>query len=105
VADPDPIADRHPALEDDVMADLDAALERDLGSDHAERADADVGLEERDIETALRQEIAHSLPSDRAVPVSVNRGRPVVVDDPESRAARSLADLARSLLGAVGDPR
>jgi Flp pilus assembly CpaE family ATPase len=66
------------------------------------RAGADVGLETADIEATLRREIAYALPSDRAVPLSVNRGRAVVADDPRSRAARSLMDVSRSLVAAVG---
>jgi pilus assembly protein CpaE len=66
------------------------------------RAGADVGLETADIEATLRREIAHALPSDRAVPLSVNRGRAVVADDPRSRVSRSLLELGRSLVAAVG---
>jgi pilus assembly protein CpaE len=66
------------------------------------RAGADVGLETADIEATLRREIAYALPSDRAVPLSVNRGRAVVADDPKSRAARSLLGVSRSLVAAVG---
>ena len=42
------------------------------------------------------------VPSDRAVPLSVNRGRAVVSDDPRSRAARSLMSVSRSLVAVVG---
>jgi pilus assembly protein CpaE len=66
------------------------------------RAGADVGLDTADIEATLRREIAYALPSDRAVPLSVNRGRAVVSDDPKSRAARSLMGVSRSLVAAVG---
>jgi len=66
------------------------------------RAGADVGLESADIEATLRHEIAYALPSDRAVPLSVNRGRAVVADDPRSRVARSLLGVSRSLVAAVG---
>jgi len=36
------------------------------------------------------------------VPLSVNRGRAVVSDDPRSRAARSLMSVSRSLVAVVG---
>ena len=52
------------------------------------RAGADVGLDTDDIEQILRHEIAYTVPSDRAVPLSINRGRPVTSDDPGSPAAR-----------------
>ncbi len=48
------------------------------------RAGADVGLDSGDIEQILRREIAYTVPSDRAVPLSINRGRPVTSDDPGS---------------------
>ncbi|HEX5251038.1 MAG TPA: AAA family ATPase [Gaiellales bacterium] len=66
------------------------------------RAGADVGLDTAEIEAALRREIAYALPSDRAVPLSVNRGRAVVADDPRSKAARSLLSVSRSLVATVG---
>jgi pilus assembly protein CpaE len=66
------------------------------------RAGADVGLDTADIEATLRREIAYALPSDRAVPLSVNRGRAVVADDPRSKAARSLLSVSRSLGATVG---
>jgi pilus assembly protein CpaE len=66
------------------------------------RAGADVGLDTAEIEATLRHEIAYALPSDRAVPLSVNRGRAVVADDPRSKAARSLLSVSRSLVATVG---
>jgi pilus assembly protein CpaE len=66
------------------------------------RAGADVGLDIDDIEQILRREITYSVPSDRAVPLSINRGRPVTSDDPGSPAARSLAEVSRSLVAVVG---
>jgi pilus assembly protein CpaE len=65
------------------------------------RAGADVGLEREDIELILRREIDYSVPSDRAVPLSINRGRPVTYDDPGAPAARALAEVSRSLVAAV----
>jgi len=66
------------------------------------RSGAKVGLEDRDVERTLRREITYTLPSDRAIPISVNRGQPVVVDNPKSRVARSFQEIAQSLHGAVG---
>ena len=69
------------------------------------RSGAKVGLEDRDVERTLRREITYTLPSDKAVPVSVNRGQPVILDNPRSRVARSLQEMARSLEAAVGSRR
>jgi pilus assembly protein CpaE len=65
------------------------------------RAGADVGLETCEIETVLGREIDYTVPSDRAVPLSVNRGRPVT-SDPDSPAGRALCEIGRSLVASVG---
>jgi pilus assembly protein CpaE len=69
------------------------------------RSGAKVGLEDRDVERTLRREITYTISSDKAIPVSVNRGQPVVIDAPKSRVARSLFDMAASLEAAVGSKR
>jgi len=69
------------------------------------RSGARVGLDDRDVERTLRREITYTLPSDKAIPISVNRGQPVVLDNPRSRVARSLVEMARSLEAAVGSRR
>ena len=85
------------ALETLDLLELDLADVRVLMN----RADADVGLDGEDIEQILRHEIDYMVPSDRAVPLSINRGRPVTSDDPGSLAARSLLAVSRSLVAAV----
>ncbi len=65
------------------------------------RADADVGLELADVEVVLRREITYTVPSDRAVPLSINHGRPVTSAEPDSPAARALAEIGRSLVASV----
>jgi pilus assembly protein CpaE len=69
------------------------------------RSGARVGLEDKDVERTLRRDITYTLPSDKAVVVSVNHGQPVVVDAPKSRVAKSLVEMARSLAGQVGSRR
>jgi pilus assembly protein CpaE len=66
------------------------------------RADTDVGLETCEVETVLGREIDYTVPSDRAVPLSVNRGRPVTIAAPDSPAARALAEIGRSLVASLG---
>ena len=59
------------------------------------RSDAKVGLRAEDVVTAIRQDIAVMVPSSTAVPASVNRGVPIVLDEPRhpvSVAIRQLAD-------------
>jgi pilus assembly protein CpaE len=59
------------------------------------RSDAKVGLRAEDVVSAINQEIALNVPSSTAVPASVNRGVPIVLDEPKhpvSVALRQLAD-------------
>jgi pilus assembly protein CpaE len=59
------------------------------------RADAKVGLRAQDVVTAIMQDIAVEVPNSTAVPASVNRGVPIVLDEPKhpvSVALRLLAD-------------
>jgi pilus assembly protein CpaE len=69
------------------------------------RSGARVGLDDRDVERTLRREITYALASDKAIPISVNRGQPVVIDAPKSRVAKSFYDMARSLDAVVGSLR
>lgn len=60
------------------------------------RADTKVGLRADDVVAAIKTPIAVSIPNSLAVPASVNRGIPVVLDDPRgpvSDAIRELADV------------
>jgi len=72
------------------------------------RADAKVGLHLPDVVKAIRARIAASLPSSSAVPASINRGVPIVLDEPKhefSTALRSLAEhhvLTRTPIAPVG---
>jgi pilus assembly protein CpaE len=59
------------------------------------RSDAKVGLNTEDVVAAIKQPIAAMIPSSSAVPASVNRGVPIVLDEPRhpvSVALRGLAD-------------
>ena len=58
------------------------------------RADARVGIDAADVQAALGMEIDASVPSSRTVPLSMNQGSPLVVEDPSSPGARELARLA-----------
>lgn len=58
------------------------------------RADSRVGLAAEDVEATVGMRVDLSLPSSRAVPVSLNQGTPVVESDPRSPIARQLSELA-----------
>ncbi|MBM6405981.1 AAA family ATPase [Phycicoccus sp. CSK15P-2] len=57
------------------------------------RADAKVGLRAEDVETAIKTPIAVNVPNSLTVPASVNRGVPIVLDEPKSAVATALKDL------------
>ena len=59
------------------------------------RSDAKVGLHTEDVVAAIKQPIAAMIPSSSHVPASVNRGVPIVLDEPKhpvSLALRAFAD-------------
>jgi pilus assembly protein CpaE len=58
------------------------------------RADSKVGLSTADAEKVLRTRIAATVPSSRAVPVSVNKGVPIVRDRPGHPVSAALRALA-----------
>lgn len=69
------------------------------------RSDAKVGLTADDVVTAIKSEIAVMVPNSTDVPASVNRGVPIVLDDPKhpvSVAFRQLAD--QRIRGLAPDP-
>jgi pilus assembly protein CpaE len=62
------------------------------------RADAKVGLTDADIQRVLRSVIAANVPSSRDVPVSINRGVPIVVDNPGHPVSRAIREFAEARL-------
>ncbi len=61
------------------------------------RADAKVGLSVADAQKALNVSIAGEIPSSRAVPASMNRGVPLVLDSPGHAVSAAVKRLAGSL--------
>jgi pilus assembly protein CpaE len=61
------------------------------------RANTNVGLKTREVETALKVKVAHELPSDGAVPLTVNRGNPAVLAEPRCDFAKSIGQLAKQI--------
>ena len=66
------------------------------------RANTNVGIQRAEVERALETKIRADLPSDRAVPLGVNRGKPVVLNDPGSDFAKAIAELAKGLVASAG---
>jgi pilus assembly protein CpaE len=66
------------------------------------RANSNVGLKKKEVEGALDVKISFELPSDRAVPLGVNRGAPPVIADTGSEYARGIRGISKALL--VAEP-
>jgi len=64
------------------------------------RANSKVGMQRKEVESALEMSVRHEVPSDRAVPLAVNRGNPAVLADSKSEFSRSVRELAKSLVTA-----
>ncbi|MHB9002906.1 MAG: AAA family ATPase [Coriobacteriia bacterium] len=61
------------------------------------RADSKVWLQPQEVERAVGSEIFAKIPSDRMVPRSVNKGVPVVLDEPRSDVAKAMVGIARTI--------
>ncbi len=68
-------------------------------------ANAKVKLDVKEIERVLGMSADFPVPDDLAVPISVNAGRPVVVDDPKAPVSRALDRIAESLVGTTALPK
>jgi pilus assembly protein CpaE len=62
------------------------------------RADSKVGITVEEIEETIQRKIDVEIPSDRIVPISVNKGIPVIIDAPRSSVARSIYKLIKIIL-------
>jgi pilus assembly protein CpaE len=63
------------------------------------RSDSRVGLTAADIDRVLRVPISGHVPSTRDVPVSINRGVPLMADSPDHPVSRSIRQVAEAHLG------
>jgi pilus assembly protein CpaE len=64
------------------------------------RANSKVGMKKKEVEGALDVKIQFEVPSDRAVPLGVNRGDPPALGDASSDFGRAIREVAKSLLAA-----
>jgi pilus assembly protein CpaE len=62
------------------------------------RSDAKVGLSLGDVTKTLRTDIAGEIPSSRAVPASINRGVPIVLDQPGHAVSQAIKKFAQSAI-------
>jgi len=62
------------------------------------RSNSNVGIKRAEVERALETKISFDLPSDRAVPLGVNRGNPVVLGAAGSDFAKAVRRVTAQLL-------
>lgn len=67
------------------------------------RADSKVGLDASDVERVMKISVDAMVPSSRLVPTSLNKGRPVVLDEPNSEVSASIRQLATRFTDADHD--
>jgi pilus assembly protein CpaE len=63
------------------------------------RADSKVGLDAGDVERVMKIEVDTMIPSSRLVPTSLNKGRPVYLEEPNSEVSVSIRRLAERFTG------
>jgi pilus assembly protein CpaE len=66
------------------------------------RADSKVGLDSSDVERVMKIQVDTMIPSSRLVPMSLNRGKPVYLEEPGSDITKSIRELATRLTGVSG---
>src|SRR5437763_10667149 len=64
------------------------------------RANSKVGMSKKEVEGALDVQMAFEVPSDRAVPISVNRGNPAVLAEAGAEFSGAIKKMAKALSGA-----
>jgi pilus assembly protein CpaE len=74
---------------------LSIGLPRDRFRVVLNRADSKVGLDASDVERVMKINVDAMIPSSRLVPTSLNKGRPVVLDEPSSEVATAVRHLAQ----------
>jgi pilus assembly protein CpaE len=68
------------------------------------RADSKVGLDSGDVERVMKIQVDTMIPSSRLVPMSLNKGRPVYLEDPNSEVSASIRTLALRFTGKSSAP-
>ncbi|MBA3734202.1 MAG: AAA family ATPase [Actinobacteria bacterium] len=64
------------------------------------RSNSKVGMKPNEVEGALGMKVRFELPSDRAVPLAVNRGNPVVLAEEGADVSKAIKSVAKKLFAA-----
>ena len=65
------------------------------------RSNSKVGMKPNEVEGALGMKVRFEVPSDRAVPLAVNRGNPVVLAEESADVSRAIKSMAREMFAAL----
>jgi MinD-like ATPase involved in chromosome partitioning or flagellar assembly len=57
-------------------------------------------MKPKEVESALERKIDFEIPSDRIVPLAVNRGNPAVLAEPKAEFSKSVRAMAKELVAA-----
>ena len=68
-------------------------------------AAGEVGMKPREVEDALRVKVAFELPTDKGVPLAVNRGKPLVLAETGAPFSKAMRELGKQLLAGPGARR
>ena len=69
------------------------------------RANSKVGMKQREVEAALEKKVHYEIPSDRVVPITVNKGQPAVLAEPGSDFSRAINAMAKGVFPAEESKR
>lgn len=69
------------------------------------RADSKVGLAVSEVQKSLNAPIASQIPSSRAVPASINRGVPIVLDEPNHPVSTAIRQFAEREVASLAGSR
>jgi pilus assembly protein CpaE len=61
------------------------------------RTKTKVGMNPGEVEAALERKVDFEVPADGAVPLSVNRGQPLVLSDPKTEFSRVVREMAKKV--------
>jgi pilus assembly protein CpaE len=64
------------------------------------RANSKVGMKPKEVESALERKIDFEIPSDRIVPIAVNRGNPAVLAESRAEFSKAVRAMAKQLVAA-----
>src|SRR4051812_20930883 len=64
------------------------------------RANSKVGMKPNEVEGALETKVRFAVPSDRAVPIAVNRGNPAVLSDARCDFSRAVREIGKAIVPA-----